>query len=235
MVNFWNLVNRIIAEADIILEVVDARFIDETRNREIEEKVEKANKRIIIVANKADLSKTRKDIPHLVYVSAKKKLGSTMLFKKIMQISHGEKVVVGVVGYPNTGKSSVINALSGRRAAPTSPNAGFTKSLRKVRAGSKIILIDTPGVLDFGKNDQTALALFGSLEANQLKDPIGAALTLIEKMKPEICRKYQVSGDDAEEILGNVARKLHMLQSGGIPNEWLAAVKLVSDWQKSIS
>ena len=235
MVGYWKLVNRIIAKADIILEVVDARFIDETRNRTIEENIEKANKRIIIVANKADLSKTRKDIPNLVYISAKKKAGSTMLLRRIMQLSHGEKTVVGVVGYPNTGKSSVINALSGRRAAPTSPQAGFTTSLRTVRASNKIMLIDTPGVINFGKSDQTTLALFDSLGSHQLKDPTEAALTLIERMKPEICRKYQVSGDDSEEILENIARKMHMLQSGGRPNARAAAVKLISDWQKSIA
>ena len=61
MKNFWRVVNTIIKEADIILEVIDARFINETRNSEIEEKINFRNKKIIYIINKSDLIKIRFD------------------------------------------------------------------------------------------------------------------------------------------------------------------------------
>ena len=235
MANFWKLVNRIIAQSDIILEVADARFLNETRNPEIEEKIVRAKKRFIIVANKADLTRERRrDIPNLVYVSAKNKLGSSVLKRKLLEVGHGKEIVVGVVGYPNTGKSSVINSLTGKKKAPTSSQSGYTRSLRKCRASGKIMLFDTPGVIDFRKNDEITLALFGSVDANQLKDPIGTALVLVERMKDNVRERYKVEGEEAYELLENVARKMNMLQSGGVPDERRAAIRIISDWQQGL-
>src|SRR3989344_5942425 len=55
MANFWRVVNEVIGRSDILIEVLDARFIEETRNEEVESKVEREGKALIIVANKADL------------------------------------------------------------------------------------------------------------------------------------------------------------------------------------
>ena len=55
MANFWKIVDRVIDEADIVLMVVDARFVEKTRNVEIERKVAAAKKVLITVINKADL------------------------------------------------------------------------------------------------------------------------------------------------------------------------------------
>jgi len=125
MASFWRLVKKVIRDADIIMLVLDARFPELTRNEEIEEKVEEQDKQLLYVLNKCDLVSEEK-IEELskryrpsVFVSTKSKLGSTVLYKKIMKISQGEDCVVGVVGYPNVGKSSVINMLKGRSSAST--------------------------------------------------------------------------------------------------------------------
>ncbi|MBI5881377.1 GTPase, partial [archaeon] len=55
MANYWKLVNDVIREADILLEILDGRSIDETRNIEIEDKVKKSGKVLIYVINKCDL------------------------------------------------------------------------------------------------------------------------------------------------------------------------------------
>ena len=57
-----------------------------------------------------------------------------------------EKFKVGVLGYPNTGKSSIINALKGRASAPTSPVSGYTKGMQWIRASKRMYLLDPPGV-----------------------------------------------------------------------------------------
>ncbi len=55
---YTNIARNIVDTSDIILEVLDARFIKETRNLELEEEIQKQNKKIIYILNKADLIKT---------------------------------------------------------------------------------------------------------------------------------------------------------------------------------
>ncbi|PIY60251.1 hypothetical protein COY95_02735, partial [Candidatus Woesearchaeota archaeon CG_4_10_14_0_8_um_filter_47_5] len=55
MPSFWRVINQVIRDADVILEVLDARFVDETRNPEVERKVAEAQKPLIFVINKCDL------------------------------------------------------------------------------------------------------------------------------------------------------------------------------------
>ena len=54
------LIKKIIENSDIILEVLDARFPEKTRNKEIEKEIIQLNKKIIYVLNKSDLTKSRK-------------------------------------------------------------------------------------------------------------------------------------------------------------------------------
>ena len=139
MVNFWRLVNKVIKDSDILLLVLDARMPELTRNREIESKIKENKKKIIYVLNKADLiekshaEKIKKTLNPCVFVSSKEKLGGTMLFKKIFELSHGEGCSVGVLGYPNVGKSSVINLIKGRKSASTSSYSGHTKGIQFVK------------------------------------------------------------------------------------------------------
>ena len=60
-------------------------------------------------------------------------------------------IVVGVIGYPNVGKSSVINAITSRRgghskACPVGNQAGVTTSLREVKIDNKLKILDSPGI-----------------------------------------------------------------------------------------
>lgn len=58
-------------------------------------------------------------------------------------------LVVAIVGAPNVGKSTLLNALAGREAALVSPHAGTTRDLIEVRAqfgGVPVTLVDTAGL-----------------------------------------------------------------------------------------
>ena len=179
-------------EADIIIEVLDARFVGETRNLEIESKAERSGKIILYVLNKcdlADLKKVKEETSKLspsVFISSKEKLGTTILKKKILELSHGEKVTVGVLGYPNVGKSSLINALTGRGSARTSAESGFTKGLQKIRVDSKIMLIDTPGVFPKEEKDIVKHGKISAIDYGKIKDPEYVALRIIEEEKEKI-------------------------------------------------
>lgn len=242
--NFWILVNRLIREADIILEVLDARLIKETRNEEIEKKVEKAQKKILYVISKCDLveqeflEKVKKQLKPSIFVSAKKHYGTTMLLQKIAELGKGKEVTVGVLGYPNVGKSSVINALKGRKSASVSSIAGHTKGLQKIRISKNILLIDSPGVLSFKETDEVGLSLIGAKDVNKVKDPEAVALQLIELFQEQgkldnIAKAYaiQIQETDSFEILEEIALKKKRVKKANTPDTKMMATIMIRDWQ----
>ena len=56
-------------------------------------------------------------------------------------------ISVGIIGYPNVGKSSILNSLKRFRAVSVSPRPGHTTSLTEVVLDKNIRLIDSPGVV----------------------------------------------------------------------------------------
>lgn len=239
MANFWKIVDSVISQADIVLMVVDARMVEKTRNVEIERKVAASKKTLITVINKADLAdkdeleKYKKQLDPCVFVSAREFYGMTMLRHLILEKSRGEAVSVGVVGYPNTGKSSVINALKGKASAGVSPVSGYTKGKQDVRVDSKILVIDTPGVLaddDVKSSDELVI----TASKTDVKDPEMAAFKLLKQYKLEIMFHYDLEGkfEDEEELLEAIAVRLNRKISGGHPDTETAARIVLQDWQK---
>lgn len=226
MASFWTVVNQVIRNSDILLEVLDARFPEESRNIEVENKAAREEKQILYVLNKCDLvtkedmEKWKGRIQPSIFVSSKERLGTTMLRNKILSMAKKDNITVGVVGYPNTGKSSVINALKGKTAAKTSSVSGYTKGLQMIRIDNRMNIIDTPGVIPFKEDDEVKLALLGS--KTDVKEPEIAALKLLENMHD----------DEPEEKLEELAKGWNMLMKGGIPDTRRAARKLLEDWQK---
>jgi ribosome biogenesis GTPase A len=64
-----------------------------------------------------------------------------------------------VVGFPNVGKSALLNRLLGRRAAESAARPGVTRQLRWVRLGGELDLLDSPGILPPSLPDQQAASL----------------------------------------------------------------------------
>ncbi|MCX9076221.1 MAG: 50S ribosome-binding GTPase [Candidatus Methanoperedens sp.] len=251
MASYKVMVKDVIKKADILLEVVDARFPDETRNSEVERDIARSKKPFIIVLNKCDLvsketiEKTKSRLSQIaptVFVSSKDRFGTTMLRHKILEIAgiKGRDILVGSLGYPNTGKSSVINGVAGKHKASTSPVSGHTKGLQLVNAGSRIMFIDTPGVIPFGENDQYLQGLLSVKSASHLEDPIGVAMKIIEKMctenKSSLESFYQVTieGQDSYDILEIIGRQSNFLKKKGEVDETRAAIKIINDWQKGL-
>lgn len=239
--NYWHIVNKVIENSDVVLEVLDARLIDETRNIEIEKRIKDSNKKLIHVVNKIDLINPNafefreklKELTHPVFVASKKKLGTTILKKRILEVARKNSIVAGVVGYPNTGKSSVINAISGRKSARTSPTSGFTKGLQKIRAGERIMLLDTPGVIPFEDNDIIRHALIGSKNPESMKEPDYVAMKLIQILHGLVEEHYKIEkNDDIEVVLENIAKKMHRFKKGGAPDIDSASKTIIMEWQR---
>lgn len=251
MKSFWKIVNKIIHDADIILEVLDARFINETRNQEIDAKIKRKGKDLIYVLNKSDLVTERfedikPEFEPYIFVSAKKNLGTTQLRKKINELAQSKKlqgkknILIGIMGYPNTGKSSVINVLKQRKAARTSPIPGHTVGIQRIKLATGLYIMDTPGVFPkLEEKDEEKRALINVKDPSKIKEPEFVAITIIEKAiskNPKALEElYKIKiQETSEETIEAIARKYNWLIKRGRPNIDLVSRKIISDWQRGI-
>jgi hypothetical protein len=238
MGSYWRIVNDVIKNSDIILIIGDAREPERSINQEVVDKVERYGKKVIKVLNKCDLisrdeyRKILNKYHGYITVSARKHLNTMNLLRRINGFAKGEPVIVGVVGYPNTGKSAVINALKGRASAPTSPIAGYTKGPRIVRVTSKIQLIDTPGVIPYMQKDEFFEVMISAKSPEQVEDPEVTVMQLIKEQNGKIEAYYKVPvSDDFEETLDTIALKMNLLMKGGVPDPTTASKRIIRDFQ----
>jgi ribosome biogenesis GTPase A len=244
MDNFWKLVNSVIRKSDVLLLILDARFAYETRNEEVENKVRATKKPLIYVITKSDLSspevlkECKKRMRPSVFVSAKERQGSGLLRERILIESdrvYGKRdtITVGVLGYPNVGKSSLINMLKGRHSLSTSSLSGHTKALQKVRAGRNLYFIDTPGVIPYMEKDELKHALIGVKDYTKVKDPDLIVLGIMRRLPGKLEAFYGVpENEDKEKTLEHIALKRNVLKKGGFPDVMRMAREIIRDFQK---
>ncbi len=240
------VVEEVIAKSDILLEILDARFIDDTRNKDIEKKIKLLNKKIIYVINKIDLVKKAQldkiKLKPYSLISCTRRMGSVNLRdqikRMIKKMDYKEKYFVGIIGYPNTGKSSLINFLVGRPASGVGNEAGFTKGLQKVKLTNNIFILDTPGVIsdkEYSMSDKDKISSqvkLGSKSFNKVKNPEISVQKLVDDYKDKITNHYEIDYDeDADLFLESLGKRLGMLKKGGLVNTDMVARYVLRDWQ----
>jgi len=244
---FPEVVEEVINKSDIVLEVLDVRFIEDTRNRDIEKYIRKSGKRLIYVLNKIDMinEKELENIKLKPYalVSCTKRIGSKnlreLIKRTIKTLHYKEKYFVGIIGYPNTGKSSLINFLVGRNASGVGNEAGFTKGLQKVKLTNEISILDTPGVIsdrEYSMNDNDKMskqAKLGGKSFNKIKEPEIAVQKLVDEYQEKITKYYNIDfSEDADLFLEELGKKIGMLKRGGEVNTDMVARRVLRDWQE---
>ncbi|CAJ1432632.1 unnamed protein product, partial [Effrenium voratum] len=90
-------------------------------------------------------------------------------------------ISVGVVGYPNTGKSSVINSMKRHSAVETGARAGVTRMAQEVQLDSKVTLIDSPGVVFEGSGNDPSTVLRNVVRVESVSDPVAVVEALALK------------------------------------------------------
>ena len=66
---------------------------------------------------------------------------------KFQEKKDQQQIVIAVMGFTNSGKSSVINSLAGRIAAPSSSQPFVTQKLQEIRLTRGMTLIDAPAII----------------------------------------------------------------------------------------
>ncbi len=269
---YWNSIKQIVRESDIVLEIVDARAVELSRNEQLEKIIREAGRPKIIVVNKIDLVDPKElemsverllvDNECVVYVSNRRTRTIKTLLAKIRQMfaKYGKRkefddnspivkkpyrearadIVIGVVGYPNVGKSSIINALSFKKKMKVSVKAGTTHGVHWISASDEIKLIDTPGVIPLAKTEEINLGFIAARSPEKLKDPelvagkiIGLFKSKGRLSKIEEAYKLKIENPEANEyeIIEEIGRKKGHLKKGGVIDEKRTSLLIVKNWQ----
>ena len=164
-----------------------------------------------------------KDYPTLAFhASITNSFGKGSLIQLLRQFSslHSDRkqISVGFIGYPNTGKSSIINTLRKKKVCTVAPIPGETKVWQYITLMKRIYLIDCPGVVPPSNNDsEQDILLRGVVRVENVEHPEQYIAAVLNKIKPQhIERTYDVRGyNSPTEFLELLARKGGRLLRGG--------------------
>lgn len=272
----------VVEASDVVLYVLDARDPESTRLRKVEQAVlHSGTKRLIFVLNKVDLVPPRvlkqwteflnQSFPTVPVKASPGAAGGSLYNKNLTSAITADSllqalksfanksnlkrsIVAGVIGYPNVGKSSIINALTNRhgntKACPVGNMPGVTTTMREVKVDGKLKILDSPGIVfpdeisSKKASQQTKLALVSAVTPKQITDPIKVVEALLKRLSQDnemadaIKSYYNVPPlpagnveDFAKQFLIHVARARGRLTKGGVPHVESAALNVLNDWR----
>lgn len=145
-----------------------------------------------------------------------------------------------IAGVPNSGKSTLINCVSTRKAALTGDRPGVTKGKQWIRLAEGIELLDTPGTLWPKFEDEAAarrLAYIGSIKDEVIDIPEAAGFLLEELsiLYPAALGaryKTEAAGKNGAEILDEICLKRGYMLGGGQPDTERCAKAVLDDFRK---
>lgn len=239
---------------DLVVEVRDARIPLVSQNPLLEDLT--CSRPKLVILNKSDLadpSVTKKWERHLsksqnytLSISANNPKDIQNLINKISSsVKENQKsssIRAMIVGIPNSGKSTIINSLSGKKGTKTGNKPGVTKTTQWIKVNEQIRLLDTPGILwhKFDTNQGLLLAFTGAIK-DEILDIEQLSLMLIkllrEKYPDSIEMRYKIDdiGNMSElQILELIGRKRGAkLKGDEIDYEKTAGI-LINEFRKGI-
>jgi ribosome biogenesis GTP-binding protein YlqF len=234
---------------DAVVEVRDIRIPLATTHPDIPEWI--GSKLRVLVLNRADMVSDaerskwvawfkKNGETHVVLTDARSGKGVKRVAEVALLVSkevNDKRIAKGlmprpvraaVIGYPNVGKSALINRLTKSKACASAPRPGVTRNLRWVRIGGDLDLLDSPGVLPPRLADQRAAARLAM--ANDIGEASYLASSVAAQLFEEMCSLERWDGKDS---LRSVVEKRFKLESvkGMSGEDFVAAVaeKALSD------
>lgn len=177
-------------------------------------------------------------------LKSSKCLGADALLKLLNNYCRNKNIktsiTVGIVGFPNVGKSSVINSLKRNQVCNVGATPGLTKSIQTISLDKHIKLLDSPGVV-FAKNTvveggsdhmSSILALRNAINIDNLADPTLPIEALLNRInRSDLMTFYRLTHfDTPKEFLNQVAKRFGKMLKGGILDLNSAAKKVLQDW-----
>ena len=230
---------------DLVIELVDARIPLSSRNPDIDELGK--NKARMVLLNKSDLADAQANKEWMAYfqekgihtVEVNSKTGNGIKsIQGVVQEACKEKIErdrkrgilnrpirAMVVGIPNVGKSTFINAFAGKACAKTGNKPGVTKGKQWIRLGKGLELLDTPGILWPKFEDQQIglrLAFIGSIN-DEILHVDELALELIDFLRKQypgvLFSRYEIeeTGDNLQ-VLTEICKKRRCFLKGEEPD-----------------
>jgi nuclear GTP-binding protein len=181
-----------------------------------------------------------KEYPTLAFhASINNSFGKGSLIQLLRQFSalHSDRkqISVGLIGGPNTGKSSIINTLLKKKVCTVAPIPGETKVWQYVSLMKRIYLIDCPGVVPPSSTDTpTDLVLRGVVRVEKVENPEQYIDALLSRVKQRHMEKtYELTGwTNSTEFLELLARKGGRLLRGGEPDLDGVAKMVLNDFMR---
>ncbi|HHV61882.1 MAG TPA: ribosome biogenesis GTPase YlqF [Firmicutes bacterium] len=249
-------IRRVLREIDMVIEVLDARAPLSTSNPRIAEVAR--GKEFILALNKIDLADPVKTGVWkgffeekgavCVPLNARTGLGVPDLIRRAEVVASGiahelearhrrrRAIRAVVIGFPNVGKSSLVNRIAGRKRARTGNRPGITRGHQWVVAGRGLELLDTPGIMeiegvDIGGQAWPWLCAIGCVPDERF-DPEPVASKLLSLLGASAPGTLESRYGTRIDGLHDIARARGCLGPGGIPDISRAARLVIRDFRE---
>ncbi len=234
-----------IEAADVIVFLVDAVEGLTPADEEVAEILRRARKPVLVAANKADNVSRRMatvefyqlGIGEVFPISALHGTGTGELLDAVVAAlppaeaeTEDASIKIAIVGRPNVGKSSLLNALLGQERAIVSPIPGTTRDALDTRIlweGTPVTLIDTAGIRRRGKVE-VGLEKYSVLRALKAIQRCDVALLLVDAVDGVTAQDAHVAGfvlDEARSVVTIVNKWDAVPKTGQTMNEYMAHVR----------
>jgi ribosome biogenesis GTPase A len=241
---------------DVVIEVLDARLPGASSNPLIERLRREKQRPCLKLLNKADLADPEATAAWVRHFGAEKHVTAVAISSKraadvakvprlaadLVPHRAGKSVRMMVMGVPNVGKSTLVNALLKRKAAPTGDEPAITRRQSRFDLDERHELIDTPGLMSSSvlmPSDAFMLAASHLIGPESYADEDVATFLgdLLAARYPGLLRtRYDLGGEalDGHGVISAIARKRGYLRKGGLPDLEKAGRALIQDYRSGL-
>ncbi len=228
--NIQEQIATVADSADVIVLAIDATTMITSEDRKAAKMALKTGKPVILAISKIDAAKKREmdaferlGVKIMVEVSAIHGQGTGDLldevikfFKPVARPDESNTLRLAILGRPNVGKSSLLNALAGKQQALVSDVAGTTRDVNNITVkyhGRDIEFSDTAGLRRRGKIE-SGVEKFSSLRTLSAIDASDVSLLLIDASEPSVAQDQHIAGmvDDAGKGLIIIVNKWDVVE-----------------------